>query len=320
MAHEPHIVLVVERMRRMSLVDRRASPYRRFAVNAEKGSNSPNADRCARSLRTVVALVMVLLAGILTLPGYANDHEDPSSEETGVSSPTDQGDNLFRRPAGKAKISHVAPSSKIGPRNSQGEVIWLHGWCPGWQDCSRMATPHHIIHFSKSNRDIYRINIPTSHENHDDVGYYFRAKYFARHALYLAEMLRSEGYEKLILSGYSGGAMGAIFAGTLTDKIYGILAVAPCCGTDPTGPYIPTVGFYDLLRSLKAKKISLVFFRGEVNAPDDLGVKSKKILDRRGVQSLIIDRPNMFHGHLARLGWVFTSNHGDDILKFIGQP
>ena len=106
----------------------------------------------------------------------------------------------------------VSQSIDYGPQKAEGALIWLHGWCPGWKDCSKSPTPQFIDpEFNITGWDIYRLNVPPSYINHDNVGYYSRAEYHARLSLKHSQELRSQGYKRIVLAGYSGGGLLASF-------------------------------------------------------------------------------------------------------------
>ena len=179
-----------------------------------------------------------------------------------------------------------------------------------------MGTPSHIRRFSAVGWDVYRVNIPPSHANHDNAGWYSRSRLYAELALLNVTKLRAQGYQRIALAGYSGGAMGALFAGTLTSSIDAVFAMAPCCGVNPNGPYVKVGGFYDLLVDFKAPRLMIFFFSGERNAPGDIGSRSTAILGKKDVVYRVYDEPEGFHGHTAGLTAEFAKTFSDEIISF----
>lgn len=206
-------------------------------------------------------------------------------------------------------------STHHGPEKAAGAVIWLHGWCPGWEDCTGLPPPHAIKKFGREGWDIYRLIIPTSKRNHDNVGYLRRSQYFADLAIKHAKDLRGRGYDRIVLSGQSGGAMGVIYAGTLASDIQAIIAFAPCCGTGARR-YTSVSGLYKMFRAFKVPRAIVFFFDDEKHAPDELAENTANILDGRKTTYRIYDRPFGYEGHGGGLSYRFSERFSDEIFAF----
>ncbi len=205
--------------------------------------------------------------------------------------------------------------SRIGPENAKGAVIWLHGWCPGYEDCTQLFPPPSVTVFADRKWDLFRLIIPTGGRNHDRISYLKRARYFSELALKYAKELRAEGYKRIVLAGQSGGAMGVIYAGTRSDKIDAIVAMAPCCGTGKHR-YISVSGVYNLLRKFKAPRLMIFFFADERHAPPEMAHESAKALDKTKTVYRIYDRPVGFEGHGGGLSYFFGKRFAPEIMAF----
>jgi hypothetical protein len=101
-----------------------------------------------------------------------------------------------------------------------------------------------------------------------------------------------------------------------TADVDAVLALAPCCGINLKGPYIPVTGFYDLLERVKAPRVMLFFFQKEIHAPDDIGRISKEILERNGVTNRIHHQPEGLSGHNAGLSSKFVDAFTQEMIDF----
>lgn len=208
------------------------------------------------------------------------------------------------------------PGYHHGPEEADGAIIWLHGWCPGTEDCSQAQTPPHIRAFGSNGWDVYRLNIPPSSANQDSVGWRARTHLYANLAYPHISELRSQGYRRIAVAGYSGGAISALYLGTMTPDIDAVIAVAPCCGVNPSGPYIDIFGFYGILDDFEAHRVMIFFFSGERNAPANIGQRSHDILVENGVDFIIHDRPGGHVGHGAGLSRQFANEFSEEMIRF----
>ncbi len=225
----------------------------------------------------------------------------------------------------KQEFTFFTPYEKIGPQNADGALIWMHGWCVPKQSCIGSVPPflyneRNSNNFYKNNWDIYRINIPGSRKNHDNVGYYKRARYFAKLVLPQAEILRKKGYRRVVIAGQSGGAMGVIFASTLKSNVDAIIATAPCCGTGK-GKYIPESGVYKLLKKSKSPRLAIFFFDRERHAPRNISQRSAKALKSTNTVYRLYDEPEQHLGHGAANTMKFANEFAEELVKFAsGDP
>jgi hypothetical protein len=204
-----------------------------------------------------------------------------------------------------------------GPAEAEGAVIWLHDWCPGTEDCSLVPTPSHITHLASGGWDIFRVNVPPSHQNRDAAGWRNRAQYIAELTVPRVRELRDEGYRRVVLTGYSGGAIAVLFIGTQFVGADAIIAMAPCCGVSGR-PYIFPSQFLAMLRRFEAPRVMIFFFEGEPHAPPGLAAEAAAILESKGVIARIYDRPLPFllGDHDAAMTSDFTERFGSRILDF----
>jgi hypothetical protein len=199
---------------------------------------------------------------------------------------------------------------RLGPEQAKGVLIYNHGIQLG--ESFGAALPPYIRLIQRDGWDIVRLNRKWAWDRHYDS---------TRALLWAADLLRKQGYRRIVLAGQSRGGWLVIMAASQATGIHAIVSTAPGGYGDAN---IGNVGrtaqqIYDMLADFKDARAMLFYFSGDLreNVPGGRGERSQRALARAGVPSVVVNEPPDLPGHFAASTGLFARRYGDCIVRFI---
>jgi pimeloyl-ACP methyl ester carboxylesterase len=197
-----------------------------------------------------------------------------------------------------------------GPAVAKGAVIWSHGLAPR-AEASRSPNPIYLETLAKDGWDVFRVNRKWSEDRVHESAPVLSAR---------AETLRADGYRRVVLAGQSFGAWLSFAAAVRSGHIDAIVATAPAAHGqrgESLNWQLNATNLYDLLESISRTRVMIFFFAGDGYDPGGRAERSNAILETRGFEHVVIDRPEGFQGHGVSDSAGFARSFGPCIAAFI---
>ena len=199
----------------------------------------------------------------------------------------------------------------LGPEKARGIVIYSHGRSLSGEDMES-PSPRYLSYLAKSGWDVVRFNRPSREDRLDSS------------SLDLAGRIRSlkrQGYQQIVLAGHSFGAFISLMAAAREPGVTAVLAIAPAAYGNYLDSYdtwqMNASELYRHLGAVHGTRVLLAFFHGDEYDPGGRGDRSRQMLARNGVPSIVIDQPKDLVGHVAGSGELFMTRYGACIESFI---
>jgi pimeloyl-ACP methyl ester carboxylesterase len=199
---------------------------------------------------------------------------------------------------------------RLGPDKAKGVVIYNHGIQLGESFGAPLAPYLRLV--QRDGWDIVRLNRKWAWDRHYDS---------AKAVAWAADVMRQQGYRRIVLAGQSRGAWLAVMAASQVHGIHAVVSTAPGGYGDGN---IGNIGrsaqqLADMLEDIKGARTMLFFFSGDVreNVPGGRGEPSRRALARAGVASVVINEPAGLDGHGAASSGLFARRYGECIVRFI---
>lgn len=235
-----------------------------------------------RCARLLCALLLVTIAGLTARPGEA-----------------------------RVWLAEAYPDRDLaGAAAAKGAVIWSHGRSYDKND-AEVAPPPYLSVLRDAGWDVFRFN-----RNFEDDGL---AKSGRRLAGIAAEM-KSQGYDRVVLSGQSFGAFVSLIAAGESDAVDAVVATAPAAYGSFFDSYDTwqknSSRLYPLLESVGNARVMLFFFHGDEYDPGGRGETARAILAASRTHHVVIDQPSDLAGHGAAATGLFARRFGGCIREF----
>lgn len=116
------------------------------------------------------------------------------------------------------------------------------------------------------------------------------------------KLAEEKGYRRIYLAGASWGGWIALAAAAVTDRVDGLLVVAPGYTTLEREELLRQRDqLASLLAATKARRVFVAYFNGDAReaVPEGRGPATREALERAGVPYWVLDRPPEIVGHAA---------------------
>ncbi len=209
----------------------------------------------------------------------------------------------------------LQPDSRFlwqGPAQARGVYLWAHGRSPGGADSRGSQPQPHVRAFNNAGYDVIRLDRdPITDETEAGAAW-------MREAL---QVLRRQGYARVVAGGQSRGAWNALQALEEPGAVDAVIAIAPAAH-GPRGSPAHAWALDDLRRIVAAARsprtrVAVANFAGDEFDPDP--VARAEILGKlqgRSAGLLLLDRPPGIHGHGGGGDWRFTFGYAACLLDF----
>ncbi|MCH9020941.1 MAG: hypothetical protein IIA73_11330 [Proteobacteria bacterium] len=202
----------------------------------------------------------------------------------------------------------------LGANQAKGAIIYNHGKGlardTGYviNDASRFPPPYYINLLRFRGWDVYKLIRPVTGDRNYD----------ARKNLVAAVgTLRERGYDNIVLAGQSAGGWAALSAAQEV-AVHAVIAHAPAGhGNSFNGRYLNDDGLISMLKRIKPTRLMLFLFAGDEWHNPGVGAEAKKVLEQRGFDFEVVDRPFLPKGHGGAFSSQFSSMYDLRIARFI---
>lgn len=201
-----------------------------------------------------------------------------------------------------------------GPTAARGAYVWAHGRAAGGQDSRGSQPQPHVRVFNNAGYDVLRFDRDPQTDETDT------AAAWLKHAL---QVLRAQGYGRIVIGGQSRGAWNALQALDTPGLVDGVVAVAPAAH-GATGSPAWAWALDDLQQVVRAARsplarVVVANFAGDEFDPDP--VRRATLFRSLGAPRigalLFLDRPQEITGHGGGADARFTLRYGSCLLEFI---
>lgn len=201
-------------------------------------------------------------------------------------------------------------SPLVGPKVAKGAVIWNHGKPPSRGSGSHML-PYYVDELAGSGWDVFRLDRDWSYDSLAFSAQALREK---------VGELHQRGYEKVVLAGQSYGAWISFIVAGNGPPVHAVIATAPAAfGKHPESKIWRRNAeeLYPILERIRGTRVMLFLFDGDDYDPGNRGEVAHRLLERQGVDNLIVAYPEGWLGHGAANWPAFAKRFGHCITAFV---
>ena len=231
----------------------------------------------------------------------------------------------FGPPSGGAPAYWQVPAYPdrplLGPDAARGVLLWSHGLrgrAPSW---TRAPQPF-VERFARAGWDVVKVNRNNLHEN-------YWAASGARHVADLrdrARKARAEGYDRVVLGGFSFGGALSLEAASEPGLADGVLAMAPGHGSDACGTgsgqrrladNLPRLLANALERNAAPRAVLMLAKDDECMGFNNPHAQLRRALAGTGVSFVFLDDSMPIRGHAASETGQFDRWYGQCLVNFL---